>query len=171
LPLQAQGEFAPLQEQLAPALELPGQPVKRGTMAHQHIVYMMMTDSAAQSRDAERLQLYAPKLEELATRDEHLPYLAVAHRAQGIAHRLAGDPVEAVARLNKAMEIFTMLQAGWQIGRTYFEMGEAAQSLSDSERAQGYFNQALAAFEAMKAMPDIERTRAALGLLNKSTHL
>ncbi len=147
-------------------LELPGQPVKRGTMAHQHIVYMMMTDSAAQSRDAERLQLYAPKLEELATRDDHLPYLAVAHRAQAIAHRLAGESVEAVARLNQAMDIFTKLETGWQIGRTYFEMGEVARLMSDLRRAQGYFNQALAAFEAMKAMPDIERTRAALGALN-----
>jgi tetratricopeptide (TPR) repeat protein len=130
-------------------------------MAHQHIVYMMLTDSAAQAQDERRLQLYAPKLEELAARDDHQPYLAVAHRAMGVAHRLAGAPVEAVERLNQAMEIFTKLETGWQIGRTYYEMGEVARSLSDVGRAQGYFNQALAAFEEMKAMPDIERTRAA----------
>jgi tetratricopeptide (TPR) repeat protein len=135
-------------------------------MAHQHIVYMMLTESAAQARDAGRLQLYAPKLEELATQDDHQPYLAVAHRAAGVAHNLAGEPVEAVARLNQAMEIFTKLETGWQIGRTYYEMGEVARSLSDVGRAKGYFIQALAAFEAMKAMPDIERTRAALGALN-----
>lgn len=147
-------------------LELPGQPVKRGTMAHQHIVYMMMTEAAAKAQDLGRLQLLAPKLEELATRDDHMAFLAVAHRAQGIAHRLAGEPVEAVARLNQAMDIFTELETGWQIGRTYFEMGEVALSMSDVGRAQGYFNQALASFEAMKAMPDIERTQAALGALN-----
>jgi tetratricopeptide (TPR) repeat protein len=134
-------------------------------MAHQHIIYMMMTEAAAQTKDLERLQLLVPKLEELATRDDHLPYLAIAHRAKGIAHRVAGDPVQAVTHLNKAMEIFTKLQTGWQIGRTYFEMGEVARSMSDLARAQGYFNQALAAFEAMKAMPDIERTRVALGAL------
>ena len=165
MPLQAQGEFAPIQEQLAPALELPGQPVKRGTMAHQHIVYMMMADSAAQARDEAELQRYASKLEELALQDEHQPYLAVAHRALGVAHWLGGEHVEAVARLNEAMDIFTKLEASWQIGRTYFEMGEVARSLSDTGRAQDYFNRALAAFEVMKASPDIERTRAALGTL------
>lgn len=134
-------------------------------MAHQHIVYMMMADSAAQARNEAGLQHYAPKLEELALQDGHQPYLAVAQRALGVAHRLAGEHVEAVARLNKAMDIFTKLEAGWQIGRTYFEMGEVARSLSDKGRAQDYFNRALAAFEAMKAMPDIERTRAALGAL------
>ncbi len=130
------------------------------------IVYMMMTEAAAKAQDLGRLQLLAPKLEELATRDDHMAFLAVAHRAQGIAHRLAGEPVEAVARLNQAMDIFTELETGWQIGRTYFEMGEVALSMSDVGRAQGYFNQALASFEAMKAMPDIERTQAALGALN-----
>jgi tetratricopeptide (TPR) repeat protein len=166
MPMQAQGEFAQVEKELSTVLELPGQPVKRGTMAHQHIVYMMLTESAAQAQDASRLQPYATKLEELATQDDHQPYLAVAHRAMGVAHKLAGEPVEAVTRLNQAMEIFTKLEAGWQIGRTYFEMGEVAQSLSDQGRAQGYFNQALAAFESMKATPDIERTKAALGALN-----
>jgi tetratricopeptide (TPR) repeat protein len=134
-------------------------------MAHQHIVYMMMADSAMQARDATRLQQYAPKLEELALRDDHQPYLAVAHRAVGVAHMLAGEHVEAVARLNKAMDIFSNLEAGWQIGRTYFAMGELARSLSEKERAQDYFSQALSAFAAMKAMPDIERTQTALASL------
>ena len=164
--MQAQGEFAHVENELGTVLELPGQPVKRGTMSHQHIVYMMLTDSAAQDQDVDKLRLYAPKLEELATRDDHQPYLAVAHRALGVAHRLAGEHVEAVTRLNQAMEIFTKVEAGWQIGRTYYEMGEVARSLSDNDRARGYFNQALAAFEAMKAIPDINRARGALGALN-----
>lgn len=164
--MQAQGEFAHVEKELGSVLSLPGQPVKRGTMAHQHIVYMMLTDSAAQVQDAERIHEYAPKLEELATRDNHRPYLAVAHRALGVSHRLAGEHGEAVSRLNQAMEIFTELEAGWQIGRTYYEMGEVARSLSDMTRARNYYNQALAAFEAMKAMPYVERTQKALDILN-----
>jgi hypothetical protein len=81
-------------------------------MAHQHIVYMMMTDAAARAEDAVRIREYAPKLEELATRDDHRPYLAVAHRALGVAHRLAGEPVRAVERLNQAVEIFSQQDAG-----------------------------------------------------------
>lgn len=164
--MKAQGEFAQVENELSTVLELPGQPVKRGTMAHQHIVYMMLTDSAAQAEDLGRLQLYAPKLEELAIRDDHQPYLAITHRSIGVAHRLAGEHIEAVTRLNQAMEIFTALDMGWQIGRTYFEMGEVARSLSEVERAKGYYNQALAVFEKMKATPYLERTRASLGALN-----
>jgi tetratricopeptide (TPR) repeat protein len=164
--MKAQGEFAQVESELSAVLELPGQPVKRGTMAHQHIVYMMLTDSAAQAEDLGRLQVYAPKLEELAIRDDHQPYLAVAHRAMGVAHRLAGENVEAVTRLNQAMEIFTSLEMGMQVGRTYFEMGEVARNLGEAERAQGFYNEALTAFEAMKATPDIDRTRALLGTLN-----
>lgn len=164
--MKAQGEFAQVENELGTVLELPGQPVKRGTMAHQHIVYMMLTDSAAQAEDLDRLQLYAPKLEELAIRDDHRPYLAVAHRATAVAHRLAGEYVEAVTRLNQAMEIFSELDMGWQVGRTYFEMGEVARNLGETERAQGFYNQALTAFEAKKATPDIERTRTLLGALN-----
>lgn len=164
--MKAQGEFAQVENELSTVLELPGQPVKRGTMAHQHIVYMMLTDSAAQAEDLDRLQLYAPKLEELAIRDDHQPYLAVAYRAMGVAHRLAGEHVEAVTRLNQAMEIFSSLEMGWQVGRTYFEMGEVARKLGEAERAQGFFDQATTAFETMKAAPDIMRTRATLGALN-----
>ena len=135
-------------------------------MAHQHIVYMMMADAAAQARDSAGLQRYAPKLEALALQDNHQPYLGIAHRAFGIAHLLAGQHVEAVKRLNKAMEIFAKLEFVWQIGRTYFEMGEVARSLADANRARDYFNRALTAFETIKAVPDSERTRAALGALN-----
>lgn len=81
MPLQAEGEFVLVKEKLEAALELPGQPVKRGTMAHKHIVYMMLAESAAQLRDAEALTSYSSLLEELAVRDDHKPYLAVAHRS------------------------------------------------------------------------------------------
>jgi hypothetical protein len=81
MPLQAKSEFAQVRDRLVQALELPGQPVKRGTMAHEHIVYMMLTDSAAHSGDESSVRKYAPLLEELATRDNHRPYMAIAHRA------------------------------------------------------------------------------------------
>jgi tetratricopeptide (TPR) repeat protein len=135
-------------------------------MAHQHIVYMMMADSAVQAGEVDAIQRNATKLEELALQDDHLPYLAVAWRALGVSHRLVGETVEAVDRLNKALEIFVKLEAGWQIGRTYHELGEVARSVSEVGRAGEYFNHALSAFESMNAIPDIERTRAALGALN-----
>lgn len=134
-------------------------------MAHEHIVYMMMADSAARVRDEAALRLYAPMLEQLARRDDHRPYLAVADRAWGIAQRLAGDCDAAETRLIQAIEAFTELDSQWQLGRTLFEMGELELARSNSIAARGYYSQALAAFEAIQAVPDAARTKAVLDSL------
>ena len=162
MPLQAQGEFVLVREELESALELSGQPVKRGTMAHRHIVYMMLSDAAAQCRDVAALSQYTSSLEELAVRDGHQPYLAVAHRSWGVAHRLNGAYDEAEARLNQALALFQERQAHWQIGRTLLECAELALARSEKSTAREFFSRALAEFESLKARPDVERTRAAL---------
>ena len=159
MPLKAGGEFALVRESLEKALDLAGQPVKRGTMAHDHDMYMALTDTAAQMRDAAALEKYAPRLEELATRDGHRLYLAIAHRARGVAHRLAGEHAQAQARLEQAMELFTQLGTRWQMGRTLFELGELDLARAAKSDADGHFVRALAEFEAMKAKPDIEEGR------------
>lgn len=165
MPLQAQGEFALVKEKLESALKLSGQPVKRGTMAHRHIVHMMLADSAAQLRDSAALQQYSSLLEELAVRDGHQPYLAVAHRSWGVAHRLDGEYAKADARLKQALAIFDELEAHWQIGRTLVELAELALAQVDEDGARGHYARALMEFELMKAMPDVERTRTALAAL------
>ena len=162
MPLQAQGEFALVKEELEGALNLPGQPVKRGTMAHKHIIFMMLTDSAAQLRDRVTLGFYAAKLEELALRDDHRPYLAVAHRAWGIANQLDGDFDEAEIRLKNALSLFEELNTTWQIGRTRTYLAELALARADQNDARDYFASALEAFETLGAKPDVERTRRAL---------
>lgn len=165
MPLKAEGEFALVEEQMGKALELSGQPVKRGTMAHDHDVYMVLTDTAVLQRDAASLRAHAPRLEELATRDGHRLYLAIAHRAWGVAHRLAGEHAEAQARFDRAMALFSELGTRWQIGRTLFELGELELARSDNARARENFQRALVEFEAMQAVPDAERTRTALAKL------
>jgi hypothetical protein len=162
LPLQAQGEFAQVKEKLESSLQLSGQPVKRGTMAHKHIIYMMLAESAGQLRDADSLPRYASLLEELAIRDGHQPYLAVAHRAWGIFHRLQEEYPEAESRLNHALTLFEELEAHWQIGRTLVEFGELALARQDSAGASDCFSRAMQEFELINAMPEIERLRHAL---------
>lgn len=152
-------------EELETALALSGQPVKRGTMAHRHIIYMMLTEAAAHLRDASALQRYALSLEELAERDEHRPYLAVAHRACGIAHRLKGEFARAENRLANALELFNELEMPWQVGRTLAEIAELAQAQSDETGARDHFSRALSEFEALRAMPAVEQTQAALDAL------
>jgi tetratricopeptide (TPR) repeat protein len=134
-------------------------------MAHEHIVYMMLVDSAARTGDGDAIRNFAPRLEELALRDDHQPYLAVAHRAWGIAHRLAGDHRAAEERLQKALDIFQALGTRWQIGCTCYELGELALAKTDGAAAQDFFTQAQVLFEELGAKPDLEKTAVHLAAL------
>lgn len=131
-------------------------------MAHKHIVYMMLADSASQSGDIDAMRKYAQRLEELAQRDDHQPYQAVAHRTWGVVHRLEGDFDSARSRLNLAREIFDEIGAAWQLGRTLRELAELAMVQEDLSHAGDYYQKALTAFESLQAQPDIERTIASL---------
>ena len=125
---------------------------------------MTLADTAVELRDADALRRYAPKFEKLASRDNHRLYLAIAHRALGVGHRLAGEHAAAETRLRQALELFTKLGARWQIGRTLFEPGELNLTHSSTE-AREYYSQALGAFEEIHAAPNAERTRIALSSL------
>ena len=162
MPLAAKGEFALVQQKLESALDKPGQPVRRGTMAHDHHVYMLLTDAAAQQRDPAALARYAPQLEAMAERDGHRLYAAIAARAQGVAARLAGSYGAAATHLQQALDLFTSLGTGWQRGRTLTELAELAAVQGHPAEARGLYTEALAAFEALQAQPDAERTRNAL---------
>jgi tetratricopeptide (TPR) repeat protein len=143
-----------------------GQPVNFGTMAHDHEIYMTLADTAVELRDVEALHKYAPNLEKLASRDNHRLYLAIAHRALGVGHRLAGEHATAETRLKQALDLFTKLGTRWQIGRTLFELGELNLEGSQKEtKAREYFAQALGSFEEIQATPNAERTRSILSSL------
>jgi hypothetical protein len=62
--------------------------------------------------------------------------------------------------------LFSELGTRWQIGRTQFEMGDLDLARGEKNSARDHFSLALEAFNAMKAMPDVERTRAALETLS-----
>lgn len=131
-------------------------------MAHEHIVYMMLVDSATIVRDESTILKYAPLLEELAKRDDHHPYLAIAQRAWGVAHRLSGAYDDSETRLKEALEHFSELDTRWQIGRTLYELGELELARSNMDQAREYFAEALDKFESLKAAPDIERVNSVI---------
>lgn len=127
-----------------------------------HDLYAILADAAALQRDEIALRRYAPRLEEMALRYGHLLYQAIAHRAWGVAHRLADEYVAAEKRLQQALVIFDNLGTRWQLGRTHFEWGELAAAQADVVAAHDHFTQAQHLFAAMQAAPDLARTQNAL---------
>lgn len=166
LPLQAEGEFAQITNKLEPALGLSGQPVKRGTMAHKHIIYMMLVDSAASTGDVKTILHYAPLLEDLAVRDDHQPYLAICHRAYGIAYMLTGKLEESESSLQMALKIFEDRETPWQSARTLYALGELANLRGQSELSREMYRKAVEKFETLQALPDVKRTKAQLEPVN-----
>ena len=134
-------------------------------MAHHHSLYMLLADCAAQAGDQAGLRQYAPRLEEAAAQAQHKLYQAIAHRAWGVAHRLAGEYSQAEARLTQALELFGRLETRWQIGRTHVELAALAESRAEPAQARAHLTQAAEAFEALEAAPALARTRAALQAL------
>jgi tetratricopeptide (TPR) repeat protein len=162
LPLAAQGEFALMKEQLEFAFSKPFDPGKWGSNGTDIDLNAIYVDAAERQRDEQILRERAPILEALATRSEHKLYQAIAERALGIMHRLAGEFDPAQMRFTHALELFQSLGTRWQIGRTFAEFGELELSRQDSSRAHEYFSRALTEFELISAVPDATRTRERL---------
>lgn len=158
----AGGEFALAKTQIEEAIAATSQPVKWGTGPHEHDLYAILTDIAAQQRDLAAIRKYAPLAEQFAARDQHQLYLAMIHRARAVAHRLAGEYADAASRFNQALELFNTLGTRWQIGRTLVEFGELEQVQQNHVGAREYFSRALAEFEVMRAAPDVAATRLRL---------
>ncbi len=160
----AEGEFALVKDHLEVAGRKPVS--SRGFLMNETERYSLLADLAVLERDEAALRQYAPLAEELARRDGHILFQASAHRAWGVLHRLTGDYAEAAERLNQALELFQGLDTRWQIGRTFYELAKLALARTDTTEARDYFSLALVAFEGIRAVPDAERTRAALASLN-----
>jgi hypothetical protein len=128
LPLMAAGEFARVTPVLEQALQTPSEWIG------DHILYAALADAAAQQRDEPALRKYAPLAEALAQRCGHQLYQAVAHRAWGVAHRMAGECAPAADRLDQGLRLFEGLGTRWQLGRTWFEFGELAVAQNDQPK-------------------------------------
>jgi tetratricopeptide (TPR) repeat protein len=152
----AEGEFALVREHGEAALTRSSQ---GWATVGDHDLYSLLADSAASQRDEAALRKYAPLAEEFASRYDYKLYRAIAHRAWGVAHRLAGQYAESKMRFERALKIFQQMNTRWQIGRTLFEMGELAIAQKDTPTARNYFAQAGNVFESIGAVPDITRVR------------
>lgn len=152
----AQGEFALVREILEKAIQRPS------VIVSDHDVYAALADAAAQQQDQDALRKYAPWLEDAAASLQHKLYLATAHRAQGILHRLENQYELAQQQLLQAASLFRGLDTRWQLGRTHFELGALATARSRPAEARRHYATALELFEEMGAVPDARRAKDAL---------
>jgi len=135
---------------------------ERGSMAADLDMHAMAVDAAARSRDPNGLESYLDVAEESAARANHVLYAAVARRARGISHHLAGEFDEAAEQLGAAADQFRAIDTPWQVGRTLMELGEVEQQRGKVDLAREHYSEALAAFEGLGAAPDADRARSAL---------
>ena len=69
-----------------------------------------------------------------------------------------------------AQELFEGLGTLWQLGRTFFEMGELEVQAGDLNAAQVSYKKALESFEQAGAKPYLEKTRSELAKIGTSSH-
>jgi tetratricopeptide (TPR) repeat protein len=122
----------------------------------------MLADISVEHNNLEYIEKYATQAEELANRHDHRQYQAISHRALGVANRLKSEYKQAENRLTKALEIFEELDTTWQLGRTYYEFGQLYAAQDKPKEAKKHYEQAIKRYENMGAIPNIERTQAAL---------
>ncbi len=158
----AEGEFALVREHGEAALTRSSQ---GWAAVGDHDLYSLLADAAAQQRNEAALRKYAPLAEEFASRYDHKLYRAIALRAQGVAHLLAGEYNDAESSLDQALGLFGELSTRYQIGQTLFELGEVAAAQKDKNKAREYFTGALNDFERIGAAPDAIRVRERLAAL------
>lgn len=158
----AEGEFALIREYGEAGLIRPS---KGWATFGDHDLYSLLVDAAVRHRDEVALRQYVPLAEETARRYEHKLYQAIAHRARGVLHRLAGEYVEAESKLNVALELFSNMNTHYQIGQTLFELGEIAAAQMNAPQAHDYFTRALNDFERIGAALDTIRVRERLAAL------
>src|SRR5688500_17640466 len=116
------GEFALMKEHLEAAFTRSNAPLKWGSMPTEPELYVLLADSAAEQRDESALREFAPILQDLATQNGHKLYEAVALRAWGVAHAIAGEYTQAEARLEQVLSLLHPIGTRWQTGRTLYEL-------------------------------------------------
>lgn len=123
---------------------------------------LSLVDSAAEHANIETLLKYMPLIEEAFQETNHPLHKAISLRSSGVLHRLQGDFQQAEEKNKQALEMYQGFEAQYQIGRTHYELGQLGLAKNNLSRAKGHFSAALKAFEEMRAVPAIERTKAAL---------
>jgi hydrogenase-4 transcriptional activator len=83
-------------------------------------------------------------------------------RLRGRLHAQAGRPTEAYHDLGQSVSVFDLLGERYQAGLSHLELGKLAAAAGARSRASRYLLDALAIFESLDAVPDLNDARAAI---------
>jgi len=87
-------------------------------------------------------------------------YVALGSRSLGIHRREHGRLDEAEALLAEAVTLFRTIDCRWELGKTLRELALLRRAQGRPGEVDSLLHEALGHFEALRALPDIERTRA-----------
>ncbi len=88
--------------------------------------------------------------------------VALNCRSLGLHAREHGRLDEADALLSEASDLFRSLDCPWDLGKALREVAQLRRAQGRADDAARLLQEALTHFEALRALPDIERTRALL---------
>ncbi len=123
-------------------------------------MHSMALEFAAQAREWHYVDELGEVTLERARRSGGRRHVALSSRSLGIHRREHGDLDGAEALLAEAVTLFRTIDCRWELGKTLRELALLRRAQGRPGEADALLHEALGHFEALRALPDVERTRA-----------
>jgi len=123
-------------------------------------IHTLVLDFASQTGGWDLIEKLGGESLERARRSHGRHYVALNCYTLGIHRREHGQLDEANALLTEAVDVFRAIDCRWQLARALRELGLLRRAQRNSDYATKLLQEAMAHFEALGALPDLQRTRA-----------
>jgi DNA-binding CsgD family transcriptional regulator len=160
----AQGSVEAALSTIRRVLDETTEPLTRVGLLPAYVEIML---AAGRLDDASRASL---ELEQLAERYESAMLTGMVAFARGAVLLAEADAQGALAALRRAADIWQQLDAPYEVARTRELVGLACRALGDDDAAVLELDAARAAFEQLRARPDVGRVVAHLAPVHRSSH-
>ena len=140
------------------------EPLARVRLLAAYVEIMLAAGELEAARDA------SLELEQLAGRYESAMLTGMVVFARGAVLLAEADAHGALAALRRAADAWQQLEAPYELARTRELVGLACRALDDEDAAALELDAARAAFEHLRARPDLERVLAHLAPVPRSSH-
>ena len=159
----AQGRLESAVSAIRRVVDEATQPLERVGLLPAYVEIMLAAGDLEEAGRASR------ELEQLAERYESAMLTGMVAFARGAALLARDDPHGALSALRRAAGVWQRLEAPSEIARTRELVGRACRALGDEDAATLELEAARAAFEQLRAQPDLERV-ALLSAESRTSH-